>query len=111
MGRDGMGNLLAMTDKYVNLFVGLAALWLFILVLGAGLWYYRRRWWLSESRSDEQPWTLADLRELRDAGGMTEEEYQKIRAAMIAGFQCDSGNSAAASDSSHSSNPSHKAEF
>jgi hypothetical protein len=85
-----MRDALAMADKYTNLFVGLAGLWVLIVVLGAGIWYYRRRWWLSDSQSDGDAWTLADLRELRDTGRMTEEEFQKVRAAMIAGLHAGS---------------------
>jgi hypothetical protein len=87
-----MVDVLATGDKYTNLFIGLAALWLLIVVLGAGIWYYRRRWWLSESQSADEPFTLADLRQLRDTGGMTEEEYQRVRAAMIGSVRGEPSN-------------------
>ncbi|MGB9624817.1 MAG: hypothetical protein ACPMAQ_08140 [Phycisphaerae bacterium] len=85
-----MHDALAMADKYTNLLLGLASLWALIVVLGAGVWYYRRRWRLSDSQSAGDAWTLADLRKLRDTGRMTEEEFQKVRAAMIAGLHAGS---------------------
>lgn len=102
---------LAMADKYTKLFVGLAALWLLVIVLGAAIWYYRRRWWLSESQADAEPWTLADLRQLRDTGSMTAEEYEKIRAAMIGGLRAGPGNPDANVNSSDPPDASRKAGF
>lgn len=80
--------MLAGTD-YSRLFAWLGVLWLLIIVLGTAVWYYRRRWWRSMSgvSGDEQPWTLADLRQLRESGDLTEEEFQRIRSAMIAGLR------------------------
>lgn len=43
----------------------------------------RRRWLSSEASSPD--WTLQDLRALRDRGELTDEEFEKLRAAAIAG--------------------------
>ncbi len=106
-----MLEIVAAADKYSSLYIALGLLWLFVIVLGVGVWYYRRRWWLSESRSDDQSWTLADLRRMRDAGEMTEEEFQKIRGAMIAGLRRDSDSSEASRNSAEPPTSSHKTGF
>jgi len=53
-----------------------------IVILGLGVWYYRRRW-LGSDETAGTPWTLEDLRRLRDQGDLSEEEYETMRAAMI----------------------------
>jgi hypothetical protein len=55
--------------------------------------YYRRFRESSSSSDDQTPWTLDDLRKLRDQGDLTPEEYQKLRAAIIGAFQRESGTS------------------
>lgn len=82
-----MLELIGATENYLRLFVWLGVLWALIIVLGASLWYYRRRWIRSGSGEEAAPWTLADLRQLRDSGDLSEEEYQRIRSAMIAGVR------------------------
>lgn len=52
-----------------------------VIVLSVGLWYYRRRW-LNSTDSSGAPWTLEDLRRLRDSGELTEEEYEALRATL-----------------------------
>ena len=54
-----------------------------LIVLYVGLSYYRRHWLGGEGGSASTPWTLEGLRELREEGIITEEEYRKMRAAMI----------------------------
>lgn len=53
-----------------------------LIVLGVFVWYYRRRWLVGVDTSP-LPWTFEDLRRLRDQGELSEEEYQRLRAAMI----------------------------
>ena len=55
--------------------------------------YYRRFRESSSSSDDQTPWTLDDVRKLRDQGDLTQEEYQKLRAAIIGAFQGESGTS------------------
>ena len=60
-----------------------------VVVLFGGLWYYRR-WWLQIGRQEEDtgtPWTLDDLRRMREKGLVNEDEYQALRASMIAAFR------------------------
>jgi len=52
------------------------------LVLGVGIWYIRR-WQRGGRDSAAAPWSLDDLRKLRDQGQLTEAEYQALRAEMI----------------------------
>lgn len=53
-----------------------------LIVLAVFVWYYRRRWVVGVDTSS-LPWTFEDLRRLRDQGELSEEEYQRLRAAMI----------------------------
>lgn len=52
-------------------------------VLSLGIWYYRRRRQAGDSPASSVPWTLDDLRRLRNQGDLTEEEYQTLRANII----------------------------
>jgi hypothetical protein len=54
-----------------------------LIVLYVGLSYYRRNWLGGGDDASSTPWTLQDLRALREEGAITEEEYQKMRAAII----------------------------
>lgn len=53
-----------------------------LVVLIAGVWYYRRHY-LSSAESAEPLWTFDDLRKMRQKGDLSEAEYQKLRAALI----------------------------
>ncbi len=44
-----------------------------------------RRRWLNPETSSSPDWTLQDLRALRDKGELTDEEFEKLKAAAIAG--------------------------
>ena len=57
-----------------------------VVVLCAGVWYYRRRWLRDRQPSEPGGWSFADLRKMRDHGDLTEEEYQSLRAAMRAAY-------------------------
>jgi hypothetical protein len=47
-----------------------------------------RRWRTSEEdTSHSEPWTLQDLRDLRAAGELSEEEFGRLKAAMIAQYK------------------------
>lgn len=54
-----------------------------LIVLYVGLSYYRRNWLGGTDDSPGAPWTLQDLRALREEGAISEEEYEKMRAAII----------------------------
>lgn len=56
---------------------------IFLVVLS----WYRRRLLSDEEASVSEPWTLDDLRRLRAAGSLTEDEYQRMRAAVIATYR------------------------
>jgi hypothetical protein len=51
-------------------------------VLGVAIWYYRR-WWMGQEETSGIAWTFDDLRRLRDDGDLTDEEYERMRAALI----------------------------
>jgi len=62
------------------------------LILGAILFGAVIIWWRRRSLAEEQPssteaWTLDDLRRMRADGSLTEEEYQRLRQAMIAAYK------------------------
>lgn len=65
--------------------------WSLVILVGAfavllvGI-YWRRRV-LNTSQSPPEPWTLDDLRMLRDQGAVSEDEYERLRAALIRAFQ------------------------
>lgn len=52
------------------------------LVLGLGLWYYRR-WRDRLNAPVSTSWTLDDLRKMREQGQLSEQEYQTLRAQLI----------------------------
>lgn len=101
-----MSDVLAVADRVGRLFLWLAVLWVLIVVLGAAFWYYRRRWLRDVADASSQPWTLADLRALRSRGDITEEEYHKLRSAVLGRYGVGGGedpskdNSVGRSDSS-----------
>jgi len=58
-----------------------------VIVLFGGVWYYRRRWLTRSEPTGGTAWTLDDLRRMREAGHITEEEYRALRAALVAAFR------------------------
>jgi len=56
-----------------------------VVVLGIGVWYYRR--WYRSGGSTTSSWTLEDFRTMRDRGELTEAEYQRLRAAVLGQLQ------------------------
>lgn len=81
-----------------------------LLLLGAlclmvlGFWYYRKRF-LADDRSDNAIWTFDDLRRMRDAGDLTNEEYETLRAQMLGSYRAAAGLDGG-SDSQQSETPS-----
>ncbi len=100
-----MFDFLALADGYAELITWLLVLMGSIIVLGLGLWYYRRRWLFAERQPDAAPWTLADIRRLRDSGNLTEEEYQRIRASMIGALGAAEGKAGTAGSAGRRSGP------
>jgi hypothetical protein len=82
--------ILAATNKqdWIWIFAGGAVLVVVALLFFAGIWRFRERW-LKDRGTEEssEPWTLDDLRKLRERGQVTEEEYQKMRQAMIDAYR------------------------
>lgn len=60
-----------------------AALLAGVLALGLGLWYSRRR--MHQTQDIPQPWTLHDLRQLRAAGQISDEEFDRLKARLVSG--------------------------
>lgn len=54
-----------------------------VLVLGAVVLLVRR-WALGRPGRGSQPWSLADLRRLHAEGKLSDEEYEHLRAQVIA---------------------------
>jgi hypothetical protein len=56
----------------------------FVVAFGMGVLLYRR--WMRREDGDasgQTPWTLQQLRELRDAGEITIPEFERLKAAML----------------------------
>jgi len=70
-----------------------AALLAGVLALGLLMWYYRRR--MHQTQEIAQSWTLHDLRQLRAAGQISDEEFDRLKARVVSGT-C--GDEAVASD-------------
>jgi hypothetical protein len=54
------------------------------LVVGLGIRALRRRVFPEEEPPPDQLWTLEDLREMRKRGELSEEEFETLRARVIA---------------------------
>ena len=76
--------LLAATQIHTRSII-IACLWLMgaVILLGVGLWYYRKYWLAPPGDGQSPAWTLDDLRSLHERGELSTEEYQRLRAVMI----------------------------
>ena len=54
------------------------------VVVGFGIRALRRRVFPEQEPPPDQLWTLEDLREMRDCGRLSEEEFETLRARVIA---------------------------
>ena len=61
-----------------------------VIAMAAIVFKVRRHWVAPADSAQATPWTLHGLRQMRDQGGMTEEEFESVRATMIAGIQGES---------------------
>ena len=75
------------TDSVIQVLIWGGVLLLAAIVLFGVVWYYRRRWLARGKSTGGTPWTLDDLRRMREAGDITEEEYRALRAALVAAFR------------------------
>jgi len=75
------------TDSVIQVLIWGGVLLLAAIVLFGVVWYYRRRWLTRSELTGGTPWTLDDLRRMREAGHITEEEYRALRAALVAAFR------------------------
>jgi len=75
------------SQQVVEILLWGALLLVAVIVLFGGVWYYRRRWLNPEETGPRQPWTLDDLRQMKQAGQITPEEYQALRETLIAAFR------------------------
>jgi hypothetical protein len=60
-----------------------------VVVLFGGLWYYRRYWLQADEEpgANRTPWTLDDLRQMKESGQINDVEYQTLRETMIAALR------------------------
>lgn len=65
--------------------IWIACLWLMgaVVLLGLGVWYYRKYWLDPPTTDSTSAWTLDDLRKLHECGELSTEEYQRLRSVMI----------------------------
>lgn len=78
--------LLAKADSGVVIFWCLVLIGV-IGVLGAGVWYLRRRIFSTPETNMGDEWSLQHLRELRKRGEISEEEFGRLRAKMIGKYE------------------------
>lgn len=76
-----------------------------VVVLFGGLWYYRRYWLQADEEpgANRTPWTLDDLRQMKESGQINEVEYQTLRETMIAALR----GANARSETSERGSPDH----
>lgn len=55
-----------------------------IVALGAGIWVVRRWLFSPVKSSDDDDWSLQHLREMRQEGQITDEEFETLKEKMIA---------------------------
>jgi hypothetical protein len=85
-------------DSVTEILLWGASLLAAVIVLFGGVWYYRSRWLNpDESEPRRQPWTLDDLRQMKQQGQISDEEYQALRESIVAAFRGSSGGSGATS--------------
>ena len=67
--------------------------WLFALmalIVGFSLaWRWSRRRFLidDDDSSDRAPWSLQELRDLKDRGRLSKDEFEQLRQQIIAGYK------------------------
>ena len=69
-----------------------------VVVLFGGLWYYRKRVLDTGEGDSGGMWTFDDLLRMRQGGQLTEEEYQSLRAALVAAYRGDKADSTGSGD-------------
>ncbi len=75
-------------DSFVEL-AQWGALALVLLVALWVAWIWLRKWYFggAANNSHEALWTLQDLRQMRERGEITEEEYETLRQQTIGAYQ------------------------
>ena len=73
-------------DATQRIVVASALLMAAVVVLFLAVRYYRRYFLLDDEASGPRIWTLQELSEMRDRGELTGEEYEALRATLIASF-------------------------
>ena len=68
------------------------------LLVGAGIRALRRRVLPKEEPPPDQAWSLQDLRRLRDSGELSEDEFETLRARLIARMGGAEGSKQARND-------------
>jgi hypothetical protein len=68
------------------LWIGLGLI-LAVIVFGIFIAWYRKRSLSREPQTSSEAWTLDDLRRMRADGTLTEDEYQQLRATLIAALK------------------------
>jgi hypothetical protein len=70
------------SDNVPRILMALGLLALLIVAGALALWYYRRRW-MKGGDIPSTPWTFDVLRQMRERGDVTEDEYQVLRANIL----------------------------
>jgi hypothetical protein len=88
------GSLDALWQHSSSAWIVVACLVLLLVAIVAllGISWYRKRVLSNEEASSSETWTLDDIRRLRAEGSLTEEEYQRLRATIIATYRGREGD-------------------
>lgn len=78
--------MIANTNDIGGVFVWGGLLLAAVIALGAAVWWIRRRLFAGDEPDSGDIWSLQHLRELRRTGQLTEDEFQKLKAQVIAQF-------------------------
>lgn len=80
---------------YVRIIIWSMALIGLILLLFAAISYFKKHW-MAPQEAESGGFTLADLRALRKQGKMSEEEFEKAKGLILAGYKRAAERQAAA---------------
>lgn len=75
--------VLAASDNLIDVFIWVGILFVMVALFWLA-WVYARKWSMRDGSEPLTPWTLQDLRELKDRGELSENEYQTLREQIIA---------------------------
>jgi len=74
------------SDRFFEIVLWVAVVIALLLALWV-VWMAFRRWYFAAGQRNTVPWSLHDLRRLKDSGQVSEEEYTRLRQQVIGSYQ------------------------